>query len=35
MDTIDTVGEHHDSHNNYSKQFVNFFYSCESFNFPA
>ena len=33
MDTTDTVGEHHESHHMYSKQFVSFFCSCESFIF--
>ena len=31
VDTTDTTGEHHDSHHLYSKQFVSFFCSCESF----
>ena len=33
MDTIDTIGEQHDSHHIYSKKFVSFLCSYESFHF--
>ena len=33
MDTIDTVGQHHDSHHIYSQQCVSFFCMCDPFVF--